>query len=195
MTVVVATSNPGKLREFRQALAPAGLEVAGFEALDHVPAVEETGATFEENARRKAEACSRHTGLLVLADDSGLEVDALGGAPGVLSARYGGEGLDDAGRVQVLLAALRATPPEHRTARFVCVIVAARGGRQVGCWRGRVEGVILDAPRGRGGFGYDPVFFHPPSGCTFAELDVEAKRRVSHRGRAIEAFLRFRETP
>jgi XTP/dITP diphosphohydrolase len=191
MTIVVATSNPGKLREFRQALAPAGFDVVGVEALDHVPDVLETGSTFEENARLKAEAYSRHTELPVLADDSGLEVDALGGAPGVHSARYGGEGLDDAGRVRVLLRALDGIPRERRAARFVCALVMARAGRQAAIVRGSVEGLIADEPRGAGGFGYDPVFFHPPSGCTFAELDIEAKRRVSHRGRAIEAFLRL----
>jgi XTP/dITP diphosphohydrolase len=137
----------------------------------------------------KAEAYSHRTDLPVLADDSGLEVDALGGAPGVHSARYGGPDLDDASRNAKLLEALRGTPPERRSARFRCALAVARAGSTLATFAGVIEGRILDAPRGTNGFGYDPLFFHPPSGCTTAELTTAAKQRVSHRGRAIAALL------
>jgi len=188
--LLVATSNPGKVREFAAALEGEGFEVVGLEHLDDPPEVEETGATFEANARLKAEAYSRLTDLPVVADDSGLEVDALDGAPGIRSARYGGPGLDDQGRNRKLLEALGETPPERRTARFRCVLALARSGRTIATFEGTIEGRILDAPRGANGFGYDPLFFHPESGCTTAELTTEAKQRVSHRGTAIAALVR-----
>ena len=125
----------------------------------------------------------------MLADDSGLEVDALGGAPGVHSARYGGPGLDDAARNRKLLEALVGMKPEQRTARFRCVLALAERGVTLATFDGVIEGWILDAPRGENGFGYDPLFFHPPSGCTTAELSTEQKQRVSHRGQAIAALL------
>jgi XTP/dITP diphosphohydrolase len=189
--LLVATSNRGKVRELASALAHAGIEVHGLERLQDPQPIEETGATFEENARLKAEGYSQLTDLMVLADDSGLEVDALGGAPGVASARYGGPGLDDAGRNARLLAALRGVSEEHRTARFVCVLALARHGRTLHTFRGVVEGRILEGPRGAGGFGYDPVFFHPPSGRAFGELTLQDKQRVSHRGQAIAALVGY----
>jgi XTP/dITP diphosphohydrolase len=137
----------------------------------------------------KAEQYSLLCDLPVLADDSGLEVDALGGAPGVRSARYGGPGLDSAGRNRKLLQALRGVAEAERTARFRCVLALARAGRTLATFEGVVEGRILDEPRGENGFGYDPLFFHPPSGCTTAELSTARKRLISHRGKAIEAFL------
>lgn len=148
----------------------------------------ETGATYRDNALLKARAAARLTGLPALADDSGLEVDALGGAPGLFSARYGGPGLDDAGRCARLLAALRGVPEGRRTARFRCVIalVDPRGGEHV--VEGVAEGRIAEAPRGGGGFGYDPVFYYPPLGRTFAELTDTEKAEVSHRGRAARAL-------
>ena len=188
--VVVATGNPGKLREFAVALAEAGIEVLGLDALDERPEVEETGETFEANARLKAEAYSRHTDLPVLADDSGLEVDALGGEPGVRSARYGGPALDDAGRLGKVLENLRGVPAAQRTARFRCVLAMARHGRTLAVFHGTAEGRILDAPRGENGFGYDPVFYDEDAGRTFAELSREEKQARSHRGAAIRAFLR-----
>lgn len=192
-TLVVASGNRGKVREIARALRKAGLEVAGLDALDDRTEVPETGDTFEANARLKAEGYSRRTPHPVLADDSGLAVDALAGAPGVHSARYGGPGLDDDGRNARLLEALaHVTDPAARTARFVCVLALARGGRTLGTWHGTVEGRIVgpdEPPRGENGFGYDPLFFHPPSGCTTAELDPDAKQAISHRGRAIAAFL------
>lgn len=188
MRLVVATTNPGKIRELARALTDSGLDVCGLEALGVQPEVEEHGATFEANARIKAEAYSTHTDLPVIADDSGLQVDALAGAPGVHSARYGGAELDDAGRNRVLLAALEGVPEARRTARFVCVLAVALAGRTLATFEGRVEGRVAPAGRGVGGFGYDPVFFHEPSGCTFGELTAEQKARVSHRGQAIAAL-------
>jgi XTP/dITP diphosphohydrolase len=188
--LLIATLNPGKLRELARALRPEGIEVVGLDQLDDMTPVEETGTTFEENARIKAEGYSRRTDLLVLADDSGLEVDALDGAPGVESARYGGPGLDDAGRSRLLLDALKDVPdPARRTARFRCVLAVARAGRTLATFSGVVQGRINEEPRGPNGFGYDPLFFHPPSGCTTAELSPGEKQQISHRGQAIRAFL------
>ncbi len=199
--LVVATGNPGKLREFAAALSPAGIEVVGLDALSDRSPVEETGATFEQNARTKAEAYSLRTDLPVLADDSGLEVDALGGEPGVQSARYGGEParrrgepggesvLDDAGRCHLVLDRLRGVSPERRTARFRCVLAVARAGRTLAVFEGTVEGRILDAPRGSNGFGYDPIFFHEKAARTFAELSRAEKESLSHRGQAIRRLL------
>jgi XTP/dITP diphosphohydrolase len=183
--LLVATGNAGKLREFAAALAPHGIEVVGLETLADRSEVEETGTTFEENARLKAEAYSRRTDLPVLADDSGLEVDALERRPGVLSARLGGPAMSDAARCKAVLKGLVDVPDEARTARFRCVLALAREGKTVLVVEGSVEGKILRELRGGGGFGYDPIFFHPPSGKTFAEMTPEEKERVSHRGEAI----------
>ncbi len=186
-SLVVATLNPAKGREIAEILAdlPYGVRV-----LADIPGAtlpEETESTYRGNALLKARAAARQSGMLALADDSGIEVDALGGAPGVLSARFGGPGLDDRGRVALLLERLRDVPPERRTARFRCVIaiVAPDGVEQV--VEGTAEGVIAAAPRGAGGFGYDPVFFYPPLGRTFGELTEAEKARVSHRGAALRA--------
>lgn len=148
---------------------------------------EETGGTYAENALLKARAVARATGALALGDDSGLEVDALDGAPGLYSARFGGPGLDDAGRYGLLLERLRGVPPHRRTARFRCVVALVDPEGRERVVEGVVEGVIAAAPRGSGGFGYDPVFFYPPLGCTFGELLAETKHRVDHRGAAIRA--------
>lgn len=193
-TLLVATSNPGKLREFERALARAGWSAVGLDALPaaaaELPEPEETGETFAANARLKAEAYSRRTDLPTLADDSGLEVDALGGAPGVRSARWGGPGLDDAGRNRALLDALRdVADPAARTARFRCALALARAGRTLGVFEGAVEGRIAFEERGTRGFGYDPLFHHPPFAATFGEVDPDRKRAVSHRGRALDALL------
>ena len=187
--LLVATLNTGKVREFKAALGAAGIDVCGLETIAEPPTIEETGATFEENARLKAEGYSRCTPLPVLADDSGLEVDWLGGAPGVKSARYGGPGLDDEGRNHKLLQALEGVEPAKRSARFRCSLALAERGTTLATFDGVIEGRILDAPQGENGFGYDPLFFHPPSECTTAELTTEEKQRVSHRGKAIAAFL------
>ena len=141
--------------------------------------------SYVANALGKARAVTAATGLLALGDDSGLEVDALGGRPGVLSARYGGEGRSDADRCRALLEELRGVPPERRTARFRCVVALCAPSGTEATVEGIVEGVLLDAPRGHGGFGYDPLFYCPPLGATFAEAPAAAKDGVSHRGRAI----------
>jgi len=187
--ILIATRNPGKVREFAQALAPEGFEVIGVDALADSDEVEETGETFAANARLKAEGYSNRTDMLVLADDSGIEVDALDGAPGVQSARYGGPGLDDDGRSRLLLRELEGVPDERRTARFRCVLALARGGKTLATFDGVIEGRINHGPEGQNGFGYDPLFFHPPSGCTTAQLSPAEKQQVSHRGQAIAALL------
>lgn len=188
--LLVATLNPGKVREIARALTPAGIHIVGLDYLHDKTPVEETGSTFEENARLKAEGYSLRTELTVLADDSGLEVDALDGAPGVESARYGGPDLDDEGRNRLLVEALRGvSDPAKRTARFRCVLAVARRGRTLATFLGVIEGRILEEPRGSNGFGYDPLFFHPDSECTAAELTAVEKHRVSHRGQAIDALL------
>lgn len=152
---------------------------------------EETGESYAANALAKARAAARHTGRLALGDDSGLEVDALGGAPGVHSARFGGPGLDDAGRCARLVAALQGVEEGRRTARFRCVIALVDPGGAEHLVEGVAEGTILTAPRGQSGFGYDPLFYYPPLGRTFAELSEKEKARVSHRGRAVAAVRRL----
>jgi XTP/dITP diphosphohydrolase len=185
--LVVATGNPGKARELLSLLAGLPLEIRTLADYPPFTLPEETGDTYEANARLKAEATARHTGALALGDDSGLEVDALGGGPGIRSARFGGPGLDDRGRVRHLLARLADVPDAGRTARFRCVIALAAPDGGVRTVSGECEGRILREPRGAGGFGYDPVFFYPPLARTFAELSDEEKAGVSHRGRAAAA--------
>jgi XTP/dITP diphosphohydrolase len=148
---------------------------------------EETGTTYAENALIKARAGMRATGALALADDSGIEVDALGGGPGLHSARWGGPDLDDEGRNRLLLERLRGVPAERRTARYVCVIALVEPGGRERLVEGTVEGRITEAPEGRGGFGYDPLFFYPPFGRTFGVVPAADKHRVSHRGVAARA--------
>lgn len=189
--IVVATGNRGKLRECAAVLAPAGFTVLGLDAIADTSPVEETGTTFEANARLKAEGYARRTPHLVLADDSGLEVDALHGGPGVLSARYGGPDLTDPERCTRILEALADTPDGKRTARFRCVLALAKDGRTLATFAGVVEGTILREPRGANGFGYDPIFFHPPSGHAFGELTRADKELVSHRGQALRTFCLF----
>lgn len=195
--VTVATSNAGKLRDFAGAAAAYGIAVQGLRGFKDLPLVIEDGATFEANARKKAEHYSRGApGELVIADDSGLEVDALGGAPGVHSARYAAtsphQNASDEANNTRLLRELAGVPRERRGAQFVCVIAAARDGVSLPqVFSGSVRGVILDAPRGAGGFGYDPLFFLPEVGKTFAELEPEEKARYSHRGMAFRKFLQW----
>jgi len=184
---VVATGNPGKVEEIRAILGdfPVTLRsLAEFEPLDFP----EEGHDYEGNAVVKARVAARHTGCPALADDSGLEVEALGGGPGVRSARYGGPGLDDAGRVARLLAEIADAAPAARGARFVCVAACALPTGEVETARGECEGRILDAPRGAGGFGYDPVFQPEGESVSMAELPAEHKNRISHRGRAFRAL-------
>ena len=195
--VLIATTNLGKLRDFAGAASPRGIEVQSLPNFASIPVAVEDGLTFEANARKKAEYYSPYApGEIVLADDSGLEVDALGGAPGVHSARYAadqphlaGNNTDDQANNARLIRELRKVPPENRTARFVCVIAAARDGQILNVFRGQAEGVLLDSPRGLNGFGYDPLFHFPPIQKTFAELTPEEKANYSHRGAAFRQFL------
>ena len=182
--LLIASNNQNKVRELREILhnVPVSM-VSPMDAGIDVQ-VEETGRTYATNARQKALAFARASGMIALADDSGLEVAALGGAPGVYSARYAGEGASSAERIALLLRNLDGIPWEQRQARFVAVIAIATPAGVVCCCRGSVRGVIMSAPQGTGGFGYDPVFYMPAYGCTMAELPSEIKNRVSHRARA-----------
>jgi XTP/dITP diphosphohydrolase len=196
-TIFIATSNPGKIRDFAGAALVHGIEVAPLPNFASLPSVIEDGATFEANARKKAEAYSRYAaGNLVIADDSGLEVDALGGAPGVHSARYAADephavetNTDDEANNAKLVREIRRVPPEKRTGRFVCWIAAARDGRTLAVFNGKAEGIIIERAKGSNGFGYDPLFYFPAIGKTFAELTPEEKAKYSHRGAAFRAFL------
>jgi XTP/dITP diphosphohydrolase len=183
-TVLVSTRNAHKLVEIRQILGPS-FELIDLSSVPALGEVEETGTTFEENAALKALAASAHFDGWVLADDSGLEVDALGGAPGVRSARFSGEGATDVTNRALLLEKLATVPADQRSARFRCVIALARGGEVLAHFSGAVEGVIIQSEQGAGGFGYDPLFVPEGFGETFAELGAETKNRLSHRGRAL----------
>jgi XTP/dITP diphosphohydrolase len=197
--ILIATSNPGKLRDFAGAAAPHEIEIAGVPNFASLPTVIEDGLTFEANARKKAEEYSRYApGEIVVADDSGLEVDALHGAPGVHSARYAAEqphlaneNTDDEANNARLLRELKKFPPEQRIGRFVCLLAAARDGKTLATFRGTAEGVILDSPRGTNGFGYDPLFYFPQIQKTFAQLSAEQKANYSHRGAAFRQFLQW----
>ncbi len=180
--LLLASANPGKVREYRDLLRDLPLEVVTPAEIGLEEEVEESGDTYEENARRKALALARRSGLITLADDSGLEVDALGGAPGPRSHRY--HAGSDAERYRLLLRQLEGLPPERRTARFRCVIAVATPEGEVYTVEGICPGRIADEPRGTGGFGYDPIFFLPELGRTMAELSPEEKNRLSHRARA-----------
>ena len=186
MVIYCATSNPGKLAEFRMA-APPGLCIETAGPFD----CPETGSSFEENAIAKALCYAERIRSLVFADDSGLVVDELGGAPGIHSARYAGEGASDEENRRRLLQNLKQRSGSRWPARFVCVIALALPGRLLGTFHGAVEGQILDAPAGSGGFGYDPLFYFPPLGRTFAEMTGEEKTAHSHRGQAFRALLNW----
>jgi XTP/dITP diphosphohydrolase len=189
--LVLATLNPGKVRELTALLADVPFEVVALAAFPGATPPEEGADSYRDNALLKARAVARARGAWALGDDSGLEVDALDGAPGVRSARYGGPGLDDRGRCRHLLEALAGVPAEQRTARFRCVVALVDPAGNEHLTEGVVEGLIAEAPRGTHGFGYDPVFYYPPSARTFAELAPEEKLRVDHRGRAVRAARRF----
>jgi XTP/dITP diphosphohydrolase len=192
MQLLIATNNAGKVRELEDALRGLDVDLFALSDLgDVVPeAPEETGATFEENALLKAGYYFARTGIPSVADDSGLEVEALGGRPGVLSARYGGPAATDAERVERLLDELSGTPPAERAARFVCVLaVVAEGIAET--FTGRCDGRIRDGAVGSNGFGYDPIFVPDGETRTFAEMSAEEKGALSHRGRAVRAFAEF----
>jgi len=193
-TIVLASNNPGKVREFSQLLADARIAVSP-QGAHGVPEAAETGLTFVENAILKARNAARHSGLAAMADDSGIEVDALDGAPGIYSARYAGPQASDADNLARLLRDLEGVPDDERTARYQCVLVHLRDPQDPtplicqGTW----EGLILRESRGANGFGYDPVFLVPTHGCTAAELDPVEKNRISHRGQALRELHRLME--
>ena len=186
MRAVLASHNKKKMKEMREILSRLGVEVISQAEAGVDLEPEETGTTFEENARIKARAIMEATGLPAIADDSGLVVDALDGAPGVYSARYGGEGLDDTDRWKLLLKNMEGK--EDRACRFVCVICCALPDGTEVMSRGTVEGRVAFGPEGDGGFGYDPIFYLPERGCTMACLPAEEKNAISHRGNALRAF-------
>ena len=183
---LIATHNQGKIAEYSEMFASLDVEWVSLEDVSITLDVEETGTTFEENAILKARAYAGESGILTLADDSGLEVDALEGAPGIYSARYGGPGLSNVQRYEYLLEKLLAVPEEQRTARFRCVIALAGNNNELfGIATGTCEGVIAFEAKGNGGFGYDPVFYLPEQGRTMAQLNSDEKHAISHRGQAL----------
>lgn len=184
MRLLIATNNPGKVREYDDLLSGLGLELCGLADIGLESQVDETGHTFVENARLKAQAYCQASHLLTLADDSGLEVTMLGGAPGVHSARYAGQGASDADRILKLLAALDGVPWDSRAARFRCVVALVWPDGRLETFEGQCTGVIALEPKGTNGFGFDPVFYLPELNCTMAELPMDVKNRISHRARA-----------
>ncbi len=187
--LLVATTNRGKFAEVESSLKHLPLKILPLQSLGNFPVVIEDGATYEENALKKASTIAEYSGYVTLADDSGLEVDALNGAPGIYSARYSGEESNDQKNNDKLLAVLERVPDQKRTARFVCVLALCRpnsSGMKGWTVRESCEGRMAFAPKGSSGFGYDPIFFYPPWGMTFGEIDRETKARVSHRGKALK---------
>ncbi len=195
MKIVLASKNPHKLVEISKITEQLGMELVLESDLGVDIDVEETGSTFEENSLLKAKAVMEATGLPALADDSGIAVDALDGAPGIYSARYGfDESLDDWGRLLLLLKNMENVPDDKRQAQYVCVITFATPDGQVIQARGEVHGQLLREPKGEGGFGYDPIFYYPPFGKTFAQVSAEEKNGVSHRAEALKLLYdKFKE--
>jgi XTP/dITP diphosphohydrolase len=193
--IILATRNPHKTREFQELLARQ-FAIVDLSAYPQISPPLETGTTFEENATLKALGLSRHLSAPIIADDSGLEVDALDGAPGIYSARYAGENATDQQKIEKLLHELRARHvlADARSARFKCSIALARTGKLLGTFTGVVQGKIVDHPRGHGGFGYDPVFQPDGSELTFAQMLAEMKNRISHRARAAQQLCQFLKT-
>jgi XTP/dITP diphosphohydrolase len=189
--LVVATTNRGKLKEIEQLLDGEPVELVTPADLRDIAPPEETGRSFAENARLKALYYARHTGELTVAEDSGLEIDALDGAPGIESARFGGADSTYPEKFALIYDALRRRKTAGSTARFVCALALAQNGQIVFETRGTVEGEIAPEPRGSGGFGYDPIFFYPPFGCTLAEATAEQKASVSHRGQAFRKLRTY----
>ena len=195
--LLVATTNPGKLREIRDLLAEPPITLVSLTDLHPIAEPEETGATFQENARLKALYYAAHAGIPTVAEDSGLEIDAMHGEPGVRSARFLGPDASYATRFEEIARRLAAMPYAPRTARFICALALVDQGRVLFETTGTIEGEIADRPRGDGGFGYDPIFYYPPYGATLGEVSQDAKLRVAHRGqafRALAAWLKGRKT-
>ncbi|MFC4184783.1 XTP/dITP diphosphatase [Saccharococcus thermophilus] len=184
--VIIATKNAGKTREFQALLGKRGVEVKSLLDFPDCPDVEETGSTFAENAILKAEAMARYFNTMVIADDSGLSIDALGGRPGVYSARYAGEEKNDQKNIAKVLSELEGVPFAKRTARFHCALAVAAPGRRTTVVEGTCEGYITEKPQGENGFGYDPIFYIPQKGKTMAQLSAEEKNQISHRAKALE---------
>jgi XTP/dITP diphosphohydrolase len=182
--LLLATNNQGKQREYRLLLRGTPFEIIALSEAGITGGVDEGGRSFEENATLKAASIAKQSGLLTLADDSGLEVDALGGEPGARSHRYAGESASDTDRIKYLLTKLKSIPEKDRTARFRCVIAIAAPGGKITLFSGECPGIIVDKPRGTHGFGYDPVFYLPEFGKTMAELTLKEKNRISHRAKA-----------
>jgi XTP/dITP diphosphohydrolase len=193
LRLLVASSNQGKLREYRALAEPAGatVDLAFIPDFDSLPVFEEIWPTFAENAAGKARHYSRFAEGLVIADDSGLVVPALGGAPGVHSARYAGPGASDADRIRKLMGEMRGKKKEERRAHFVCVVAVAESRKVRGLFSASSQGILLEEPRGQHGFGYDPIFFFPALGKTYAEISREEKNLYSHRGKAFHKALDF----
>lgn len=189
MKLLVATGNKGKLKEIRRLLADSPVEIVGLDAYPGLPEVVEDGDSFEANARKKAIEMANATGCLTLADDSGLVVDALNGAPGVISARYAGEDGDDEANNRKLMSEMRDVPDDKRQAAFHCVMALAEPGGACRTFEGRISGILLREARGDGGFGYDPYFLVPEYGKTTSELPLDIKNRISHRGNALRKVL------
>lgn len=189
MELVVATSNRGKLKEIGRLLKDSGIKVRGLEDISGLPEIVEDGDTFEANAQKKALTVARHCNCLTLADDSGLMVEALHGEPGVYSARYAGPDASDADNNRKLLAAMEGLAPEQRQAAFYCAMALCGPSGECQLFQGQLKGLILEAPRGSGGFGYDPLFLVPEFGKSLAELPLEIKNRISHRGQALRKVL------
>ncbi len=193
LRLFVASSNLGKLREYRALAEPASVAVdlVSIPNFDSLPVFDEIWPTFAENAAGKALHYSRFAPGIVITDDSGLVVPVLGGAPGVHSARYAGPSASDADRIQKLLAEMRGKEGEDRQARFVCVVAVAEAGTMRGLFSASAQGILLNEPRGQGGFGYDPIFFFPALGKTYAEISRDEKNLYSHRGKAFHKALNF----
>ncbi len=189
--IVLATSNPGKVREIRRCLKGLPLELLSLRDIRRTGEVEEKGKTFLENARHKSLSYSLLSDHLTLAEDSGLEVDALDGAPGVFSARFSDPGATDEKNIRKVLRLMKGVPRPRRGAQFVCRLVLSQGGRVLKTCRGQVRGVIAEEKKGHHGFGYDPIFFYRPFGRTFGELPPDLKNAVSHRGRALKKMRTF----
>lgn len=184
--LIIATKNKGKAREFAEALEPLGYTVKTLLDYPQLKEIEETGTTFEENAILKAEGICEQIGKMVIADDSGLIVDALNGEPGVYSARYAGEDKDDEANIDKVLKKLKDVPEKERTARFYCALAVAIPNEKTITVNGTCEGIIINERKGNNGFGYDPIFFVPELGKTMAELETEEKMKISHRGAALK---------
>ncbi len=189
--ILIATANRGKIREIKDLVKDLPVDFLSIADISDPPEVVEDGESFEENALKKERTLARATGLTALADDSGLCVDALGGRPGVLSARYAGANSTDAEKYSKILDEMADVPEKERSARFVCVVALVSPEGEENLFHGVCEGIITRRPRGTSGFGYDPIFLHPEAGCTFAELDRSEKNRVSHRGRALEQLAEY----